>query len=188
MLKSEVIGNVGSDVEIKQFKSGHKYAAFVVAHDKGRDKAPVWVRVSWTGGIDDPRLQYIKKGAKVCVRGDLVVSAYMDKNGAPAAGIDIYAESVEIVLFAKKDDGAQGAPAGPAPAAQAQPAAPAGPAYVPNAVAGAQPAAQAQAPLYAAAARPTGPCPVPTPPGAQNPLPPMNDPSYTNAQPDDLPF
>lgn len=186
MLKSEVIGNVGSDVEIKQFKSGHKYAAFVVAHDKGRDKAPVWVRVSWMGGPEDSRLQYIKKGAKVCVRGDLVVSAYMDKNGAPAAGVDIYADSVEIVLFAKKDEGAQGAPAGSAPAAQAQ--AHAGPAYVPNAESGAQPAAQAQAPLYAAAARPTGPCPIPTPPGAKDPLPPMNDPSYTTPQPDDLPW
>lgn len=120
MLKAEVIGNVGTDVEIKAFKSGHKYAAFTVAHDRGKDKPATWVRVSWMGGPDDPRLKYIQKGAKVRVSGDLGVSAYMDKNGAPAAGVDIYADSVEIILFAKKDQ----APAAGTPTYQAQPTAP----------------------------------------------------------------
>lgn len=178
MLKAEVIGNIGSDVEIKQFKSGHQYASFVVAHDRGKDKPATWVRVSWMGGVNDPRLKYITKGAKVSVHGDLAVSAYTDKNGAPAAGVDIYADSVEIVLFAKKDEAqaqAQAPAAQPAPAAQAAPRrAPlpgevsadtppsyAGPGYVPN-------AGEAQ----------RGPCPIPG----------QADGDYFGHKADDLPF
>lgn len=171
MLKAEIIGNVGSDVEIKQFKSGHQYAAFVVAHDRGKDKPATWVRVSWMGGVNDPRLKYITKGAKVRVSGDLVVSAYADKNGAPAAGVDIYADSVEIVLFAKKDEAQAQAPAAqPAPAA---------------------PAAQRRAPLPGEVPADTPPSYVPNAGEAQRgpcPIPGQADGNYFGQNPDDLPF
>lgn len=110
MLKGIVTGNVGSDVELKMNKSGQKYASFSVAHDRGRNTPTVWVRVAWMDGADSPLLPYLKKGAKVTVIGDLTVSPYMDRAGAPAAGIDLYAREVEMVLFAKRDEDA------PAPA------------------------------------------------------------------------
>lgn len=154
MLKAQVIGNVGYDPEIRQFKSGHKFAAFTVSHDKGRDVPPLWVRVTWMGGVDSPLLKYVKKGAKVCVTGNVVVTAYADRQGAPSYGIDIYAESVDIILFAKREEGAQPAQAQAqvqAPAAQQQaPAAPvqqqrsAQPAALPSGVTGPIPVPGAQ--------------------------------------------
>ena len=107
MLKGIVTGNVGSDVELKMNKSGQKYASFSVAHDRGRNTPTVWVRVAWMDGADSPLLPYLKKGAKVTVIGDLTVSPYMDRSGAPAAGIDLYAREVEMVLFAKRDEGSE---------------------------------------------------------------------------------
>ena len=111
MLKAIITGNIGADAEIKQSKSGREYLSFIVAHDRGRNNPTVWVRVSWAGGIDSPLAQYLKKGAKVTVVGDLAVSSYVDKSGALATGVDVYADSVDMVLFAKREEAAApGAP------------------------------------------------------------------------------
>src|SRR3712207_8615673 len=86
MLQCEVIGNIGSDAEIKEF-GGKKYVSFNVAHSERRKDAngttiesTTWVSVLWYG--DGGGLtQYLKKGCKVFVRGRLSVKTYQDKNG-----------------------------------------------------------------------------------------------------------
>lgn len=107
MLKGIVCGNLGADAEIRQFKNGQRFVSFSVAHDRGRDKPTVWVSVSWTEGVGHPVVQYLKKGAKVHVTGDLNVTSYLASNGEGSAGIDIYADSVDVIMYPRREDAPQ---------------------------------------------------------------------------------
>lgn len=101
MLQCEVIGNIGSDAEIKEF-GGKKYVSFNVAHSERRKDAngttvesTTWVSVLWYGdggGIT----QYLKKGCKVFVRGRLSVKTYQDKNGYTQVAVNVNANEVNL--------------------------------------------------------------------------------------------
>lgn len=109
MLKLQIIGNLGSDAEKKASKSGREYVQFNVAHDRGKDKPSTWVRVCWFDGANSRIEPYLKKGAKVAVTGDVSVEVYTANNGVPSVAITLYPDSVDIVLYPKREDGAQGA-------------------------------------------------------------------------------
>lgn len=101
MLQCEVIGNIGSDAEIKEF-GGKKYVSFNVAHSERRKDAngttvesTTWVSVLWYG--DGGGLtQYLKKGCKVFVRGRLSVKTYQDKNGNTQVAVKVNANEVNL--------------------------------------------------------------------------------------------
>lgn len=97
MLQLEVIGNLGSDAEIKEF-GGKKYVSMNVAHSEKRkdgNESTVWVSVLWYGEGGN-LLQYLKKGAKVFLRGRLVPKAYVDKNNQPQCSVNMYANEVNL--------------------------------------------------------------------------------------------
>lgn len=104
MLQCEVIGNIGSDAEIKEF-SGKKYVSFNVAHSEKRKDAngtmvesTTWVSVLWYG--DGGGLtQYLKKGCKVFVRGRLSVKPYQDRNGNTQVAVNVNANEVNLCGF-----------------------------------------------------------------------------------------
>lgn len=120
MLKAELIGNLGNDAEIKEF-GGKKYVALSVAtaeyakDDQGnRADVTTWVNVLWYGeggGL----FAYLKKGAKVFVRGNLRAKLYADKQGVQQVSINVNAS--EVQLCGSKMDVS---PQQPAPAAQAK--------------------------------------------------------------------
>lgn len=97
MLQLEVIGNLGSDAEIKEF-GGKKYVSMNVAHSEKRKDGSdntVWVSVLWYGeggGL----FQYLKKGTKVFLRGRLVPKAYLDKNNQVQCAVNMYANEVNL--------------------------------------------------------------------------------------------
>lgn len=101
MLQLEVIGNLGSDAEIKEF-SGKKYVSFNVAHSERRKDAngttvesTTWVSVLWYG--DGGGLtQYLKRGCKVFVRGRLSVKSYQDRNGNTQVAVNVNASEVNL--------------------------------------------------------------------------------------------
>lgn len=108
MLKAEIIGTIGADAEIKDF-SGKKYVSFSVAcNDYSKDQqgnrteTTTWVSVLWYGD-GGGLLPYLKKGAKVFIRGNLKAKAYTDKQGASQASININASEVQLCGF--KSDG-----------------------------------------------------------------------------------
>ena len=125
MLQIEVIGNLGRDAEVKEF-SGRKYVCFSVAHTENvRPRTPsepptqrtVWLSVYWygEGGNTFP---YLKRGAKVFVRGSMRNNLYTDRTGQTRVDINVNAREVYLC----------GSPAQPAAATaqtQQQPAAPA---------------------------------------------------------------
>lgn len=101
MLKVEIIGNIGADAEVKEF-NGKKYVSFSVAHTEyqkdeqgNRTDQTTWVSVLWFGE-GSGLLPYLKRGAKVFVRGNLKVKMYTDRNGKQQAAINVSASEVQL--------------------------------------------------------------------------------------------
>ncbi len=96
MLKIEVIGNIGNDAEVKKI-NGNECVSFNVAHSEKRNgtEYTTWVSVlmNGNGGNLTP---YLKKGAKVFVRGNLSVNQYQDKNNQWRVGINMSATEVQL--------------------------------------------------------------------------------------------
>lgn len=106
MLQAEVIGNLGSNAEIKEL-NGKKYVAFSVAHSErrrsamGTTESTMWISVLWYG--DGGALtQYLATGAKVFVRGRLVPKIFTDKNNQSQCALNVYAS--EVILCGAKND------------------------------------------------------------------------------------
>lgn len=96
MLKIEVIGNIGNDAEIKSI-NGNDCVSFNVAHSEKRNgvEYTTWVSVLMNGNGGN-LLPYLKKGAKVFVRGNLSVNPYQDKNNQWRVGINVSASEVQL--------------------------------------------------------------------------------------------
>lgn len=96
MLKVEVIGNIGNDAEVKNI-NGNECVAFNVASSEKRNgtEYTTWVSVLMNGNGGN-LTQYLKRGAKVFVRGNLSVKQYQDKNGQWCVGINLSASEVQL--------------------------------------------------------------------------------------------
>lgn len=131
MLQIEVIGNLGKDAEVKEF-SGKKYVCFSVAHTENvRAQKPgepptqrtTWLSIYWYGE-GGSTFQYLKRGAKVFVRGTMRNNLYTDRTGQTRVDINVNAREVYLCGSspAQTQTTQPTAPAQPAPA----PASPAG--------------------------------------------------------------
>ena len=103
MLQIEVIGNLGKDAEVKEF-SGKKYVCFSVAHTENvRTQNPgeppvqrtTWLSVYWYGE-GGSTFQYLKRGAKVFVRGTMRNNLYTDRTGQTRVDINVNAREVYL--------------------------------------------------------------------------------------------
>lgn len=116
MLQLSLIGTLGHDATEKII-NGKNYLAYSVAVTE--NKITTWVDVM-TRSDNDNLKAYLKKGAKVYLQGNLSVSTYTNKSGAPMASINLWSRELEIVKFV---DTAKG-DAAPAPAPSEAPVAP----------------------------------------------------------------
>lgn len=68
-----IAGNIGKDASTRQTQSGDSVTGFSVAVEErnGRDKRTIWFDVSIWGRRGDALAQYLTKGSKVAVSGDL---------------------------------------------------------------------------------------------------------------------
>jgi single-strand DNA-binding protein len=89
MLVLEAIGNLGADAIIKDL-NGQKYIAFSVAHTESykdsqgqRHERTTWVSCLKYG--ESQVINYLKKGTRVFIRGELSAKAY-EAGGALQAG------------------------------------------------------------------------------------------------------
>lgn len=119
MLKIEIIGNLGADAEQKM-ANGKSYLSFRVAETrKFADKvtgemvtSTTWVSCSMDGEHAN-LLQYLKKGQRVFIRGNMEIRLYVSsKDGQRHAGISVYVKELELCgsnrsdLQIKSDQGA----------------------------------------------------------------------------------
>lgn len=100
MLKTEFVGYLGSDAEIKEF-NGKRYIAFNVATSerfKDAQGNPV-SRTTWVSCLkpgDGAVVNYLKKGTQVYCRGNLSVKTYTGRNGVEA-GINCTVSELELL-------------------------------------------------------------------------------------------
>jgi len=94
MLKIEVIGNIGADARIVQ-NNGAEFVSFSVAHSEKRNDKEITTWVSVT--TQNTKLaQYLTKGTRVYVRGNVALRAYQNDQHQPMAGINVFANEIEF--------------------------------------------------------------------------------------------
>lgn len=107
MLKVEVIGNIGRDAEAFEH-AGREWVQFAVAHKTNRkdvngewQQVTEWLQISWRGN-GGKIMQYLKKGAKVFVRGELKPQRYTNANGELQISLKVIAS--EVILCGVRNE------------------------------------------------------------------------------------
>lgn len=117
-----IVGNVGKDAELSYTPQGIPVAKFNVAVNKvtgrgdDRKEKTVWFRVTIWRERAESAHQYIKKGMKILVSGEIDVSAYTDKNGQPQASLELTARDFEFLSSRSDMQGGGGGEGDYAPA------------------------------------------------------------------------
>lgn len=111
-----IVGYLGRDPEMRYLQSGDPVTSFSVATSRkwkaadGSDKEEtVWWKVTAWRKLAEITNQYLAKGSLVLVTGTAKVSAYLDKQGQPAASLELRADTVRF-LSKRGDVAEQAAP------------------------------------------------------------------------------
>ena len=104
MLKATIIGNLGSDPELRYSAGGAPFLRFTVASNS-RARSPEgewqdkteWVRVTVFGQRAETLAQYLKKGSRVYVEGRLEARPWTDRTGNINAGLELVGDTVEFM-------------------------------------------------------------------------------------------
>ena len=120
MNRTEFIGNLTRDPEVRTTQSGKTVCSFTVAVNDGRnpqtnEQYVTYYRVSAWDRLGENCAKFLIKGRKVYVEGRVSANPYTDNEGNAKASLDITARSVEF-LSSIADHGSY------APAQQAGPA------------------------------------------------------------------
>ena len=118
-----LLGNLGSDPEVRYLDSGSVVAKFNIAtseayNTKGGERVEQteWHRIELWDGLAKVAEQYLKKGNTVYIEGKIKTEQWTDKDGQQKSGIRIRATSMTLV------GGNRNAPeGGEAPAANTSP-------------------------------------------------------------------
>jgi single-strand DNA-binding protein len=115
--KVTLIGNVGRDVEVKQFDNGGRIAKFPLAttesyKNKSGEKVEntTWHNIVIRAeGLSKIAEMYVGKGSQVAVEGKLYVREYENKEGMKAKITEIVVDSFggQLVLLSKRDPQSQ---------------------------------------------------------------------------------
>ncbi|MDZ4768230.1 MAG: single-stranded DNA-binding protein [Chloroflexota bacterium] len=114
-----IVGNLGRDPEMRYTQGGIPICNFNVAvttisgggqggqqgqQGAERQEKTVWFRVAAWRELGERCQQFLAKGKQVMVIGTIDVSAYMDKAGQAAAGLELTARDVRF-LGSREDGG-----------------------------------------------------------------------------------
>jgi single-strand DNA-binding protein len=104
-----LIGNLATDVELRDVGQDMQVATFLLAVDRpGKDEAD-FVRVSTWNKQAEVCAQYLAKGRKVGIDGRLRSSSWEDSDGNKRNAIEVVANRVEF-LSTREKEGAEGIP------------------------------------------------------------------------------
>jgi single-strand DNA-binding protein len=98
-----IIGNVGRDPEFKYTPQGTAVCDFSVAVNKrtgkgeNRQEKTVWFRVTAWRERAEFASQYVKKGSRIMVVGEIEARAYIDKQGQAAATLELTANNIQLL-------------------------------------------------------------------------------------------
>jgi single-strand DNA-binding protein len=98
-----LIGNLATDVELRELDEGRKVASFLLAVDRpGQDAGADFVRVSVWNRQAEVCAQFLAKGKRVAVDGRLRSRSWEEADGKRRSAVDVRANSVE---FLSRGDG-----------------------------------------------------------------------------------
>jgi single-strand DNA-binding protein len=111
MLKASVIGNLGSDPELRYSPSGQAMLRMNVASNY-RARTPEgewqdrteWVRCTVFGQRAESLSSLLKKGMRVYADGRLEARPWADRNGQVRAGLELIASDVEFASSRQADE------------------------------------------------------------------------------------
>ncbi len=99
-----LIGNLGSDPEMRYIPSGSAVSNFSLAVNRryttsaGEQREETeWFRIAAWGQLAETANQYLQKGSKVYVEGRVASRAYTDKDGQARASIEVTAERIQFL-------------------------------------------------------------------------------------------
>lgn len=104
-----VNGRLGRDPETYATKGGSTVCRMSVCDDQGKNKKPIWWRVSVFGKQAESCLQYLKKGDQVTVTGAASINEFDGKDGEKKTSMEI--TSYQVNFGAKASTEKQEAPA-----------------------------------------------------------------------------
>ncbi len=97
MRRIEIIGNLGSDSELKVSGSGTSILNFSVAAKSSRkDDESIWHKCALFGARAEKLAEYLKKGQRVFVRGEYKIRKW-EANGKSGIDVDVTADEVELL-------------------------------------------------------------------------------------------
>ncbi|MEZ5998309.1 MAG: single-stranded DNA-binding protein [Hyphomonas sp.] len=116
-----LVGNVGQDPEVRQFQNGGQVASFCLAtsetwKDKNtgeRKERTEWHRISvFNEGLVRVVQNYVKKGSKLYIEGQLETRKWQDKDGQDRYTTEVVLRGFNAVLTmldSRSDGGGRGA-------------------------------------------------------------------------------
>lgn len=111
MIQLQIIGNLTRDAETRQIGEG-SYAAFTAAVSISKEQT-LFVNVRKRITDKSTIQQYLLKGTKVFVQGEMSVQVYTNKDGQAQPDITLWADKIEILSSKpKNDEGGQADPFG----------------------------------------------------------------------------
>lgn len=98
MQKLILIGNLAADPEMRTTPNGKTVTNFTVAVSRkgDKDKTDFFRCAAW-GKTGEVCGQYLSKGKKVCVVGEVSARAYTDKQGEAKASLEVFVTEVELL-------------------------------------------------------------------------------------------
>ena len=114
MLRVTLMGNLGSDAELRHTSRGTAVASFNVAINQvrtnaagEREESTDWFRINVAGRQAEYATR-LQKGQRVLVDGRLQISHFQRRDGTPGMGFDVWADEVQNVsarIAAESEDG-----------------------------------------------------------------------------------
>lgn len=106
-----IIGNLTKDVDYLTSASGVSMARFTVAVNRRNNDGSDFFPVTAFRKTAEICADYLSKGKKVCVVGEIHINEYTSKDGVKRTGVEVNASEVEFLSPKEggKDSGAKGA-------------------------------------------------------------------------------
>ena len=100
-----IIGNLCTTPKLRTTQSGKQVATFTVAvNHRGAEQPAEFFCISAWNKLGEICANFLDKGKKVAVVGEVSARAYTGKDGEPKCSLDVMANEVEFLTAPQKSD------------------------------------------------------------------------------------
>jgi single-strand DNA-binding protein len=109
------IGRLGKDPEVRYMKDGKAVASFSIAVGKKwknqagqKLEATEWVRITAFGNLAEICKQYLRKGGRIFISGEIKTTKWQDQSGNDRYSTEIIARQMQMLDSAEQSNQEQG--------------------------------------------------------------------------------